>query len=103
MYWYSLWYKYVAAIYINTGSMVSGLTDPDYGNTTNTKKIEMSYDPRYVTKVLPNSVCIVGADLNFSVGRSADIATRLLHESDLREAYKANRQLAKHEKKQDRS
>jgi len=56
----------------------------------------MNYDPKYLTKVLPNSVCTVNRnDLNFTVGRSAEIARRLLHESDLCEAREANQKLAK--------
>ena len=81
---------------IETGSTVRELTDADYGNITNIKKIEIICAPGYVTKVLPNSMCTtVGADLNFSVGRSADIARRLIHESDLREAREVNQKTSK--------
>ena len=52
--------------FINTGSTISELTNPNYGNATSMKKIDMNYDPRYLTKELPNSVStIVGVDLNF--------------------------------------
>ena len=75
-------------------STISDLTDT--GNVGKiTKKIQMNYDPKYLTKVLPNSLCTVGANLNFSVGRSAEVARRLLHESDLSEAREANQKLAK--------
>ena len=74
---------------INTCSTISELT----------KKIEMNYDPRYLTKVLPNSVStVVGVNLNFSVGRSADNARRQVHESDLCEAHEASQKLTKTDK-----
>ena len=50
---------------------------------------EMNYDSKYLQKI-PNTVT-VSSKLNFSVGRSADIAQTLLHESDLLKAREANR------------
>ena len=75
-------------------STISDLTDTE--NVVKiTKKIQMNYDPKYLTKVLPNSLCSVGANLNFSVGKSAEVTRRLLHGSDLSEAREANKNLAK--------
>jgi len=81
-----------------TASSISESTnneDIPHSNKSLNMKNEMKYDPRYLSKVLPNSVMTMNnIDLNFSVGRSADIARRLLHDSDLREAREANQKLA---------
>ena len=82
-----------------TASSISELTNngdiPHSNKSLLNMKNEMNYDPRYLSKVLPNSVMTMdNIELNFSVGRSADIARRLLHDSDLREAREANQKLA---------
>ena len=73
---------------------VSDITADETGEQTR-KIIEPNYDPRYLTKVISDSVTISSKlNLNFSTGRAAEIARRLLHDHDIREAREANQQLA---------
>ena len=55
-------------------SAISDLTDTTGNVGKRTKNIQMDYDPKYLTKILPDSLCTAGVNLNFSVGRSAEIA-----------------------------
>ena len=71
-------------------STISDLTDE---NTKSTKKIPLNFDPKYLTKVITDSVTLT-PKLNFSSGRAADVARRLIHDHDIREAREANQKLA---------
>ena len=71
-------------------STISGLTDE---NIKSTKKIPLNFDPKYRTKVITDSVNLT-PKLNFSSGRAADVARRLIHDHDIREAREANQKLA---------
>ena len=72
-------------------STISDLTDTTANVGKRAKNIPMNYNPKYLTRVLPDSLCTAGVNLNFSVGRSAEVARRLQHESDLSEACEANK------------
>ena len=72
-------------------STISDLTDENQKATT--KKIPLNFDPKYLTKVITDSV-IHSPKLNFSTGRAADVARRLIHDHDIREAREANLKLA---------
>jgi len=71
-------------------SRISDLTDD---NEVCRKNIQPNYDPRYLTKVISDSVTI-STKLNFSAGRAAEVARRLIHDHDIREAREANKKLA---------
>ena len=71
-------------------SRISDLTDD---NEVCRKNIQPNYDPRYLTKVISDSVTI-STKLNFSAGRAAEVARRLIHDNDIREAREANKKLA---------
>ena len=58
-------------------STISNLTDTE-NDGKRTKNIQI-FDPKYLTKVLPDSLCTTGVNLNFSVGRSAEVATTVHH------------------------
>jgi len=73
-------------------STISDLTDEDTG-TKLSKNIPLNFDQKYLTKVITNSVSC-GTNLNFSTGRAADVARRLIHDHDIREAREANQKLA---------
>ena len=72
-------------------STISDLTD-EHANKS-TKKIPLNFDPKYLTKVITDSVTLT-PKLNFSAGRAADVARRLIHDHDIREAREANKKLA---------
>ena len=71
-------------------STISVLTDE---NTKSTKRIHLNFDPKYLTKVITESVTLI-PKLNFSIIRAADVARRQIHDHDIREARKANQKLA---------
>ena len=70
---------------------ISDLTD-ESGLNKHRKTVEPNYDPQYLTKVISDSVTI-STKLNFSTGRAADIARRLIHDHDIREAREVNKKL----------
>ena len=72
-------------------STISDLTD-EHANKS-TKKIPLNFDPKYLTKVITDSVTM-SSNLNFTAGRAADVARRLIHDHDIREAREANQKLA---------
>ena len=74
-------------------TLISDLTDANSG-VLDRKHIEPNYDPRYLTKVILDSVTI-SKQLNFSTGRAADIARRLIHDHGIHEAREANKNLTK--------
>ena len=76
--------------FVASTSMISDLTDD---NKTHTSKKNLNYDQQYYSKVISNSVTL-NSKLNFSTGRAADVARRLLHDHDIRQAREENRKLA---------
>ena len=72
-------------------STISDLTDENAKQSS--KKIPLNFDPKYLTKVITDSVTLT-PKLNFSAGRAADVARRLIHDHDIREAREANKKLA---------
>ena len=70
-------------------STISVLTDE---NTKSTKRIHLNFDPKYLTKVITESVTL-SPKLNFSAGRAADVARRLIHDHDIQEAREARQKL----------
>ena len=73
---------------------ISDLTADETGGIPR-KTIEPNYDPRYLTKVISDSVTFSNKlNLNFSTGRAAEITRRLRHDYDIYEAREANQQLA---------
>ena len=54
----------------------------------------LNYQQKYLTKVISDSVTL-NSKLNFTSGRAADVARRLLHDHDIRHAREANQMLAR--------
>ncbi len=54
----------------------------EYTSTKSSKNIPLNFVPKYLTKVITNSVSC-GTNLNFSTGRAADVARRLIHDHDI--------------------
>jgi len=71
---------------------ISDLTDENEVCSSSRKNIQPNYDPKYLTKVISDSVTV--SKLNFSAGRAAEVARRLIHDHDIREAREANKKLA---------
>ena len=75
---------------------ISDLMDENIKSTT--KTIPLNFDPKYLTKVITDSVTHSPIS-NFSTGRAADVARRLIHDHDVRKARAANQKLASKGKK----
>ena len=76
---------------------ISDLTDENGINKSYWKNVEPNYDPKYLTKVISDSVTI-STKLNISTGRAANIASRRIHDHCICEAREANKRLTKKRK-----
>ena len=80
-----------------SATSMSDLTADDYytgGNKSDQKRATvLNYDQKYLTKVISNSVTL-NTKLNFTSGKAADVARRILHDHDIRQAREANQVLS---------
>ena len=76
-----------------SATSISDITDENTTSGDRKHAPVLNFEQKYLTKVISNSVTL-NFKLNFTSGRAADVARRLLHDHDIRQAREANRMLA---------